>query len=157
DNITDNKLQEFIDYAENDCSNRPATENCINKLATAYYKKAKYFSSDADREINMRKALENVEIAIDKFDSWPAYYNKACDLSTMAYHGISHDEKKRFEEIEEEMKGNIFTCLKKAYQQKPALIWHSRTEQDLIWVKKNYKNEFDQLVGSVFNDIHDTP
>jgi len=147
-------VDRFIKKAK-ECDNRHIKEHCISGLSTAYYRKAKYFSNNDlnARSYNLRKAVEIAQTAIDEFDSWASYFNKACDLSVMAQYKISLYSNKSFNDIEvqNDMKKQIFYCLGRAFNSRPALMEYALIENDLRWVRENCEKEYNELCGKIFN------
>jgi tetratricopeptide (TPR) repeat protein len=153
DSKNKDEIQDFINTTK-DCPKSSLTKHCINKLSTAYYKKAKLFASDkASMASDMNKALDIVNTVINNFESWAAYYNKACDLSVMAKLDLKILGKE-CDYNKDQMKDEIISCLKKAFDEKPALAVHSNTDVDLEWIKEKYPDEFYALLGKVYDKNH---
>ncbi len=143
-----NNLNDLLIYTEK-CASSSLTEFCINKSSTAYYKKGKASGwQSADGATNIREALNKAQEAIDKFDSCTAYYNRACDLSIMAEFNIPLHENMLF--TQNDLKEQILSSLELAFAKRPALVVHSRNDQDLKWIKEKYPHEFYYTVGKVF-------
>lgn len=123
---------------------------CMNRLSSAYFSKAKLSLDAVEQSQNARIAMQINEISIS-FNSWMAYFNKACNLSFMAKNSIPIHEKTDFtDESLTEIKGMIFLCLDKAFQQRPALARFSMEDKDLVWVKENCPVEYHQVIGKTY-------
>jgi tetratricopeptide (TPR) repeat protein len=154
------EIEKFIKHAENSCNKACLTKHCINILATAYYNQAKLFPSNtASVSENMRNALKYIDIAINNFGSWAAYYNKACLLCVIARStlvscadiDIYCEDKQTNDNI---TAYDIISCLEKAFAERPALAVYSKTDVDLTWIKEKYPNEFYALLGRVYDKNH---
>lgn len=147
------KIHEFIKFAEN-CTKKDLRNHCLNKLSKAYYLYAKTSQSNKAIMIEyMNNALENLSVAIKNFDSWNAYYNRACILCVMANLKITFSGSESNYNAGE-LKNEILRCLKRAFDERPALALFSCEDLDMKWIKEQCSNEFYQLLGKVFDENH---
>jgi len=147
------KTLKFIQLAEN-CPIAASTEQCINELSTAYYKMGKLYSNNSeDLKTNLLKAIEAANMAIDKFNSCFAYYNRACDICVMAQNNLIYpDDATQSNETIENMKKQILGDLETAFSARPALAKYSLGEVDLRWLKETYPVDYNQLIGKVYDN-----
>jgi len=151
--LNSGEIEKFIIKATKKCPSSISSKICLNRLSTAYYNKARLFSeNNADFEDNIKKAVNIADETINKFDSWAAYYNIACDLSMMANKNIYWKDKNL--ETKEDFKKSILEYLKKSFSIKPELAIHTRKEIDLKWIKENYKDEFYSALGYAYDRIN---